>query len=324
MLVARLDGPTLARVRLALSPAAEATGWLRATLSRFGHPVHGDTGPAARSALRHPDVALLAALVTPPGRPGYTPDLLTPKPPPGPTASALDRQLDLVTSTAADQVREQVAARFAGAVVPHRVRVAVEDGSLPRRAAAGLYQFWTAVLRDDWPTLRAGLEAEVAARAAAMALGGVGSVLDALHPAVHWTGDTLTVEGPLRVDTVLTDTELVLAPSMLAAGVSTQWCVAGDAVLVFPARAGLPVPRGRDGLGELVGESRAALLADLGVPRSTGELSARHRLAPATVSYHLGVLYRSGLVVRQRDRRTVLYRRSPRGDRLVGEACGTV
>jgi DNA-binding transcriptional ArsR family regulator len=60
------------------------------------------------------------------------------------------------------------------------------------------------------------------------------------------------------------------------------------------------------------------VLADLDVPRSTGELSDRHELAPATVSYHLGVLLRAGLVVRQRAGRTVRYHRTERGDGLVG------
>ncbi|MEV0002240.1 helix-turn-helix domain-containing protein [Micromonospora sp. NPDC050980] len=78
----------------------------------------------------------------------------------------------------------------------------------------------------------------------------------------------------------------------------------------------MPGP-GRRLLGDLVGTSRADILADLDVPRSTGELSRRHHLAPATVSYHLGVLLRSGLVRRRRDRHRVLYQRSASGDGLL-------
>jgi hypothetical protein len=45
-----------------------------------------------------------------------------------------------------------------------------------------------------------------------------------------------------------------------------------------------------------------------------------HRLAPATVSYHLGVLHDAGLVMRSRHRRLVLYRRSEQAASLLGES----
>src|SRR5215510_1955060 len=37
----------------------------------------------------------------------------------------------------------------------------------------------------------------------------------------------------------------------------------------------------------------------------------RHSLAPATISYHLSVMFRAGLLVRSRDGQYVRYRRSP-------------
>ncbi|WP_399030652.1 ArsR/SmtB family transcription factor [Streptomyces sp. 15-116A] len=43
----------------------------------------------------------------------------------------------------------------------------------------------------------------------------------------------------------------------------------------------------------------------------------RHFLSPATVSYHLGVLHRAGLVTRARAGRSVVYRHTPAGARLV-------
>ncbi|MGS2616448.1 DUF5937 family protein [Micromonospora sp. LZ34] len=318
MLVAHLDGPSLARLRLAVSPASEVTSWLRAALSRFGHPVHGDPGPTARAALRHPDVALAASLVTPAGRGGYTPDLLTPKPPLGPLDTAFDQQLAATAATPADEVVVQVAARFPDGGMPVEVRAAAEDGTLARRVAAGLWEFWRAALADQWPALRTALEAELGRRATAMATAGVGSVLNTLHPKVGWTGRSLTIDSSYRGSTELAGAELVLAPSALAwPQVWTQLCDQGNAVLVYPVGAGRADRRPAGRLGDLLGASRAAILTDLDVPRSTGELSGRHRLAPATVSYHLGVLLRSGLVVRDRDRHTVLYRRSAHGEGLV-------
>ncbi|MFI6779990.1 DUF5937 family protein [Micromonospora sp. NPDC050276] len=322
-MVAHLDGPSLARLRLAISPASEVTSWLRAALSRFGHPVHGDPGPAARAALRHPDVALVAELMTPPGRLGYTPDLLTPKPPLGPLDAAFEQQLAATAATPADEVAVQVNERFPAGRIPARVRTAVEDGTLARRVTNGLRHFWRAALAEQWPAVRTALEAELALRATTMATAGVGSMLNSLHPKVGWTGSSLTVDSSYRITTALTGAELVLAPSALAwPQLSTQLCDEGNAVLVYPVGAGPTGQRRADRLGDLVGVSRAAILADLDVPRSTGQLSERHRLAPATVSYHLGVLLRSGLVVRTRERHSVLYRRSDHGDGLVGRRSG--
>ena len=67
----------------------------------------------------------------------------------------------------------------------------------------------------------------------------------------------------------------------------------------------------------MLGRSRAAMLADLGAPRSTTELAKRLSLSPATASHHLTALRDAGLISAQRDGRTVLYARTPLGDGLA-------
>ena len=89
-----LDTATLAKIRLAVSPAVEATEWLRLAANGRRHPVFGDPGAAARFALRDPDVALLGRLLT--RKTPYTPDLFTPKPLAGTTQHAWRGQLDLI------------------------------------------------------------------------------------------------------------------------------------------------------------------------------------------------------------------------------------
>jgi DNA-binding transcriptional ArsR family regulator len=66
---------------------------------------------------------------------------------------------------------------------------------------------------------------------------------------------------------------------------------------------------GRDGQAELIGHTRARILTLLERPQTTADLAARLSLSPSTVSYHLGVLYRAGLLERRRDRRRVVYTR---------------
>lgn len=63
-------------------------------------------------------------------------------------------------------------------------------------------------------------------------------------------------------------------------------------------------------LMDLVGRTRAILLADLDVPRSTTALARRHGLAAATVSQHLAVLSGAGLATSHRKGRVVLYSRT--------------
>src|SRR5262249_35777124 len=125
---------------------------------------------------------------------------------------------------------------------------------------------------------------------------------------------------PYDERTRFVDAELVLAPSVLGwPGVSPQVCNPAQAVLRYPVRAagaGASVERPA-ALAALGGRTPSALLRGLAVPPSTTALGERHRLAPATVSYHLGVLHRAGLVVRQRVRHAVLYRRTPQADGLL-------
>jgi DNA-binding transcriptional ArsR family regulator len=73
-------------------------------------------------------------------------------------------------------------------------------------------------------------------------------------------------------------------------------------------------------VAELLGRSRAALLARLDLPQSTTWLAAHLGLTPSAVSQHLTVLRRAGLVTAHRTGRWVLYRRTTPGTRLLAAA----
>jgi DNA-binding transcriptional ArsR family regulator len=315
---ARFDADSLARVRLAASPLAEVSAWLGLAASGGRHPVFGDPGAAARSALADPATALVAAVLPPPGRPGYTPDLFTPKP--GIARDVLGEQLDRIAATPAEEVAEQVG--FTGLWVPPAVREEVERGTFAASAAAGLRRFWAATVADGWAGLRSVMEADLAERAQVMATRGVGAMFGSLHPAVGWDAGALTVRGAWREEFALTGVEVVCVPAVLAwPKLSVQFCDPRDAVLAYPA-AGIGARRRAPGGSDdrLLGPSRAALLRDLDVPRSTAGLATRHHLAPATVSYHLKVLARAGLVRSGRDGKFVLYHRTDAGTALAHAA----
>jgi DNA-binding transcriptional ArsR family regulator len=308
---ADLDADTLAKVRLGPSPAAEATAWLALTAGGGRHPVFGDPGAAARAALADRDAALVAAVLPLPGTRAYTPDLLTPKP-----LTDLSDQLDRIAATPADTVARQLAST--GRALPAAVRAAVDDGTFAPRAARGLQRFWRSAIADGWPSPRAAMDADLADRARTMATRGVGALLGSLHDAVVWADGTLSIRSAWQEEFTLRGAEIVCVPGVLAwPRLAIQLCDPEDAVLGYPAagvgrRAGAP-----HAVDRLVGTTRAALLRDLDVPRSTASLATRHRLAPPTVSYHLKVLQRTGLVVAHRDGLFVLYQRTDAGHALA-------
>ncbi|MFI6817497.1 DUF5937 family protein [Nonomuraea sp. NPDC050328] len=324
MLVLRLDADTVSRTRLSPSPAAESVAWLKLAAGSRRHPVFGDPGPLARASLAHPDVALLAELL-PQNGDTYTPDLLTPQP--GTDAQGhglLDEQVARIEATAQDELETQVfthtRTHWSRPLRAVTRRIA-ESGRMQRRLANGLARFWRDTLADGWPRLRSIMDQDIAHRATAIATYGVGRVLGALHPDIEWTGDAVTLAKSWDGEIDVTGRDLVLVPGVLNwPHVVIQVDVPGQFVLYYPAqRVGAGRDRGFGGIAQVVGNARAALLADLETARSTAELATRTGYSPGTVSYHLGALHRARLVTKVRDGRYVLYQRTAQAARLLEE-----
>jgi len=315
----RFDAASLGGVRLAPSPATEVVSWLRVLVSDQGHPLFGDPGPSARWALRHRDVALLAAVLRP-GPTKYVPDLLSPKPPPGPWAGMLRRQLELIRETpTAEVVRQLLTGRYAAEPMPDGVRRAVESGTFARQAANGLYWFWRAALAEQWAPVDEAVAAEMDSQARTMATRGVGHVLSTLHPQIAWVGDQLRIDKSWEEHTDLRGRDLVLAPSVFGwPRLWVQVCAPGQEMLMFPVGR---LPGGKrirlPALAGALGPSRATILVGLDIPRTTTEISRRHGLAASTVSYHLSALFNAGMVLRTRHGSQVRYQRSEQGEALV-------
>lgn len=317
MIVADLDASTLARLTIRPSPVHEVIGWLRLVASGERHPVYGRAAAADRAALRDPDVALVADLVS---GGSYMPDLLTPVADAGRLDAALDEQLDAVGAAAPERCAQEVGWWAGGRVVPAPVRAAVDRGDLGCRVARGLARTRRA-MGDRWESVASRLERSTHEAASTAAREGVGAVLDGMHRDVRWTGGELRIAKPYDEAVRYRDRELVLSPSVLTwPRLTVQVVHEHRGAIVFPSASfaqDRPRRAGGNGLVELLGASRAALLRDLDVPRTTTELSARHSLAKATVSHHLGALAAAGLLVASRRGRHVDYRRSSRGDLLA-------
>ena len=327
MLTLRVDADTVARTRLSPSPASESLAWLKLTAASGRHPVFGDPGPLARASLAHPDVALLVDLL-PRNGDTYMPDLLTPQP--GTDVQSrdlLDEQIAQIEAAAQDDLETQVftyTRTHWSRPLPAATRRIAESGRMQRRLANGLARFWRDALSDGWPELRSIIDQDIAQRATAIVTHGVGQALGALHPDLDWAGDTVTLATSWDGEIDVTGRDLVFAPSVLGRPeVVVQIDTPGKFVLYYPAqRIGAGRDRRSGSIAQVVGNVRAALLADLDTARSTAELAARMGYSPGTVSYHLSALHRARLVTKVRAGRYVMYQRTARAAGLLEEARG--
>lgn len=246
--------------------------------------------------------------------------------------ASVESELQQVSSTPSGVIKRQMntflkSARTGGRPDSAELRTIVaflESGerSFAQRVARELGQLWSACLSARWNAVRRFMEADIQHRAAAIAQRGLGATLNSLHPALSYDAGTLRIEDE-RTWTVAESRKIVLHPSPLA----KTWVVRDDPAgeggvhLAYPVRPGvkghLPGGGRMDPLGEVIGQSRLLLLADLGNPQTTTELAERHHMSASTVSYHLSRLHRVGLLNRVREGSKVYYQRTPEADRLV-------
>ncbi len=325
MFTLRVDAETVSRTRWSPSPASEAMAWLKLTAASGRHPVFGDPGAFARTALAHRDVALLVDLL-PQGGDTYLPDLLTPQPGTDTRRrDLLEEQIARIETTPQDVLANQVFTytriHWSRPLATATRRVA-ESGRMQRRLANGLAHFWRAALSDGWPELASIIDQDIAYRAKSVIGHGVGRALGELHPDIEWAGDAVTLAKPWDGDLDIAGRELVLVPGVLSwPQVIVQVDVPGEAVLYYPAHRIGTGRRHKPGrIAQVVGAARAALLADLETARSTAELATRIGYTAGTVSYHLSALLRAGLVSKARYGRYVLYQRTSQAVVLMEDA----
>ena len=178
---------------------------------------------------------------------------------------------------------------------------------------------WTHAVETDWARRERILRADIVARTAQLARHGWGAVLRDLGRDREWVGD-----GQLRINRYDLPTRILPEGSKLlfvpthTDGSWVGW-YADRYALYYPVAGRLArVDSGSsDGLGPLVGASRAEVLTLLDVPRSTSQLAALSGQALGSVGGHLKVLLDAGIVLRRRSGREVLYWRTALGDALV-------
>jgi DNA-binding transcriptional ArsR family regulator len=197
--------------------------------------------------------------------------------------------------------------------------------------AADLAECHDRLIAPHWERIRSVLDADIAYRASGLlASGGAGKLFNDLHPDVHWSAGTLTApgvptEGQSGRRVVLGPDGLVLVPSVFVwPRAVVKMTTATQTTVRYPARgaatvwyADSPAP---EAVKALLGSQRAWLLRALRSPSVPGALARELGVTSSAVSQHLKVLYRAGLVDRQRTGRRVLYFASDLGMTLLSRA----
>jgi hypothetical protein len=308
----------LARLRFAISPGWELARSLLALRDPSTAALHV---PWLRSLSGRLDgIALEPVLALIPTS-GYSPDFLTP-PPSGPLGD-VDEDLAAMRRTSTKQLRREMAL-FRSQHPRSRVLAAWDEDPRRelRRAADTLEAFWDRAIAPVWPRIREFLDADIAYRARALVEGGPSALFSDLAPGVSWEDDHLDVVVARHEATHrLAGRGLVLIPSAFATRPATIDLPPWQMTVVYPARGIATLwddgARAAEGLAKLLGATRAAVLADLGAPRSTTELARRLSVSAGNASHHLKALQGAGLATSRRDGREVLYVRTPLGDGLV-------
>ncbi|MET8516045.1 helix-turn-helix domain-containing protein [Streptomyces sp. NPDC005077] len=236
--------------------------------------------------------------------------------------TAFDDELEDFARITPDRLRGDLA-RVHGAVPP--VFRGPHDQVVGRILSA-LASAWKLCFVPYWQRMRAVMQADIAHHGRIASQAGIGAVLGGISSAVAFDGRHLDVRltspsprvRPVRGEGV------TLVPSIFVARASTPLDDDLPPTIVYPARGqgAMWSTTERPDAGavrDLLGGTRAALLAALGEPASSTELALRLGVTTSAVNQHLRVLERGGLLNRARHGRSVLYYRSDLGETLSGQ-----
>lgn len=323
MIQLRLSSAVLARMRFAYSPLAETAKSLYIVNSGSVHPLHRGWYERVRPDLPRVDGELLRAVV-PPG--GHVAEFLFVGA--TSTATTIEEQLHLVATWPLQHFGDELGQAWRAAGLSPAARRLLDRGADgPQRVADALDHYWHVAVEPYWPRLRAVLDADVAYRVNQLARGGIAELMADLHPSIDMTDHAIRIASPTEDD--VDGGGLTLVPCVFVwPHLWVELGLAGEPSLTYGARGigalwqdGGPDAGEEDALGALLGRSRAEILVSLSLPRSTTDLARALGLSAPTISAHLAILRRGGLVTSWRHGRRVLYLRTSVAATIVA-ACG--
>lgn len=312
MIELRMAPGDFAQLRFAYSPLSEAINSLHMLHSGRVTALHSRWADSARLQLRDLDTTLLRAIV-PAGTNVLTPPIDLNG------ANTIEHQLQLLADWSPSLLRAELESLWEGLPMPAAARQVIADGPAgARRVAMALGTYWNFAIAPHWDQMQAVLDADIAYRAQQVTLGGISALLKDLHPQLQFQQSTIRINKTGDRNYDLEGNGLLLIPCVFA----------GSCLMFDPGSLGLPTmnyrPRGigtvwnnnngttpGDPLTALIGPSRTAILRNAEQPRTTTGLARELSLSGPTVSEHLFILKRCGMVTSWRSGRRVLYQRTP-------------
>lgn len=313
------ESADLARIRFARSPMQELMASMRIGGRVDRMQMHLPWARSVRGAVGSLRLDLLGPLQA---DPRYIPDFLTPSP--ERTDTKFADELDRLRATPDAVVREQLDLL---AVLPEALRPLYDDPHRQLgRLAAEVQAYWTAAIEPIWPRLAGLLDADLGYRAGQLTSGGIVRLLGHLHPELEYAPDALRIHWPTwQTQSRLDGAGVLLVPSVFVwPSLLVETDPRAPKLIYSPRGVGQiwesSAQRPASSIADLLGRSRATLLAKLDLPLSTTQVARDLGLSAASVSEHLSVLRRSGLVAARRSGRSVLYQRTLLGTELLGAA----
>lgn len=321
MIRLRLTSADLQHLRFAYSPLTEAAESLYMLHSGHITGPHRRWFENARPAIQRFDNELLRAAV--PARGDLAHVFLV-----GVTdaTTSITEQLKQLADYPAGELKADLEAVWQGAALPPAAqRLIAEGAGGAKRLADAVGAYWEAVLEPHWRDIRMLLDADLAYRASQIARGGISSMMFDLHPALSMGEDAFEIRARTHLEHDLAGAGVLLIPSVfvwpyinIEIGHSEQtsltYAARGVGRLWEPAAA-----RASDdhALAGLLGRTRATILERLEVAQSTTDLARDLRQSASTVSSHLAILRRCGMVACWPSGRRVLYERTPLASSLL-------
>jgi DNA-binding transcriptional ArsR family regulator len=177
-----------------------------------------------------------------------------------------------------------------------------------------------AVIEPRWRAAGPLFDREVRRVGTAAVRGGMGALLNSLHPRLSYTNGMLTMAFPHNRCVPLGRRRLALLPMIAGRDPLFVNFEPDDVCYVgYPVRPPGPGPlvAANGALALVLGPVRAAALRALRQPLTVSGLAAAVQCAPTTATYHLHQLAAAGLVTREQRGSSVLISRTVRGDELV-------
>nr|WP_323847500.1 helix-turn-helix domain-containing protein [Allosaccharopolyspora coralli] len=267
-----------------------------------------------------PSRDLLSLLIPPQGN---FPDFLTP----ADSRDGFEAALDAVLDTPARQWQQELS----GALESHTALPDwAPDLTSPGRSSrmlvdSALRDYFRRYVQPYWPGIQRHVAADFTTRSGHLAAGGTGALLARLSSRIRWDWPVLEADYPVDHEIDLRGRGLTLIPSFFCAGVPVTLADPDlEPVLVYPV-TGVDIrpatvtpgdPRMR-ALAEVVGTTRAQILAALDDPCSTGVLATRVERSAASASEQVGLLRAAGLVHTSRRGQRVRHELTVMGRRLL-------